>query len=131
MTYKPRELASALYLATRDKSDRDAKAAIARFVGTLKDRGLAATLPDVLKELPGIANRADGIEEVTVETSRDISEKEALAIITKLGLDPERVEMRSKISSALMGGVRVKRESSVLDATVKHQLDRMRETLRA
>ena len=125
MQHSPRHYAHALYLLVRDGSERQTREAIKRFVANLHERRLDALLPGILRELPAAIREIEGIEQVTVESARDIDKELVGRILAELGIDPDRADVRTRIAPELIGGVRVVRQDRVFDGTVKAKLDRL------
>lgn len=127
MRRTPRQYAEALYLATRDKGDGDAARIVSSFVSTLAAQGLSALLPSVLGELPQAAKRADGTEDVTVESAHEIDEAQGRKAVAAAGLDPDAVAVTRSVMPEVLGGLRVRTKDTVYDATLKNGLDRLKD----
>ncbi len=126
MKYSSNDLARALYLAARDHGDREARGIVRSFAERTRLRLGAKQLAKVMAALPAVAKRIDGIEDVTVETARELPDRSVREILAALGIDPARSEVSTRIDPSLIGGVRVRRKDRTLDATVKSKLARLR-----
>jgi len=129
MKLLPKDLATALYLAVRDMDEKEAKAGIERFIGMMTARGQAGLLPTVLDALPDAAAAVDGIAKVTIETAREVDEKTVRAALKALGIDETAAEVATAVRPELIGGIRIKHEDSVYDASVAKRLRTLKAAL--
>jgi len=131
MRLTPKELARALYAATKDASDKEAVARVARFAATLAAQGLGSLLPAVIEALPAAANAADGIEEVTVESAHDMSERAAEELLRLAGIDPRKAAVNRRTVPDLVAGARIRRKDTIIDTSARRLLVRIREGARS
>ena len=129
MRYKPEDLARAFYLATRDKTEKEAVEKTRRFFQLLQKKGLSGIFDDVLAVLPQIANKIDNRDEITIATAHAVDGETLKKILSMFSLDTNQIEITKKVIPELVGGVRLTRKDSVIDMTVKKKLDRLKERL--
>jgi len=128
MMYTSKEYAEALYSGVRDlKNNKEAAAAVRRFVTKMEERGLIALLPLVLRELPAAARRLDDIEEVTVESAHELDSELADRAVRLIGVDRDRADVTRRINPELLGGIRVRGRDTVYDTTLKSHLAALKE----
>jgi len=127
MKFTPDILARALYASVKDLQEKEAEAAIGRFAAFVRGRIGPGMLTKVLERLPAAASRADGAEEVLIESARPLTPELAREILAAYGLDPLKTRVESRVSPELIGGVRIRRGDSVLDATVGRKIERLRQ----
>jgi len=127
MRFTPDILARALYAATKDLPPREAEAAVGRFAAFVRARIGPGMLSKVLERLPAAAARAEGIEEVVIETAQPLTPEQAREILAAFGLDPLRTEVLARTEPALIGGVRIRRRDAIIDASVSRGLERLRQ----
>ncbi|OGM00384.1 hypothetical protein A2480_03985 [Candidatus Uhrbacteria bacterium RIFOXYC2_FULL_47_19] len=125
--YTSKEYAEALYSGVRGLKDKEATVSIKRFVGKLKDRGLIALLPLILRGLPAAARKLDGIEEVTVESAHELNSELADRAVGLIGGDRNQSEVTMHVNPDLLGGIRVRGRDTVYDATLKNHLVTLKE----
>ncbi len=97
----------------------------------LVQKGRAAFIPSVMKEFQALLNEASGVLVAQVESAIELSEAERQAIAQKLeALSGKKVQLESKVNPSLIGGFTARVGDTVIDGSVKHQLERLREHLR-
>ena len=127
MIYTSKEYAEALYSGLRDLKDKEAAAAVGRFVVKMEERGLIALLPSVLRELPAVAKRLDSIEDVTVETAHERDPELAKRAVGLICTDENRTEITMRVNPELLGGIRIRGRDTVYDASLKSHLVALKE----
>ncbi len=97
----------------------------------LVQKGRAAIIPDVMKEFQAILNEQSGIVTARVESAVPLSEAEKQAIAQKLeGVIGKTIRIENVVNPALIGGLTVRIGDTVIDGSVKHKLERLKEELR-
>jgi F-type H+-transporting ATPase subunit delta len=100
------------------------------FLRLLVEKGRAARLPGVYRELERLAREAEGQLSVELTTAYALSEEEARAIARKIEEACGRpVELASRVDPALIGGLVLRAGSFLADASVRGRLERMRREL--
>jgi F-type H+-transporting ATPase subunit delta len=127
MRYTASEYARALYEVLSEQDESQADETISRFVSDMKDRGQLALLPEVLKEMPAAIKNAQGIEDVLIESAHEIDQATAEAALKALGKRAEDVEVTLAQNEGLIGGIRVKGRDTVIDASVRGRLNKLRD----
>ncbi len=130
MAVTPKNYARAYYLATREKPKAEIIAAAERLQKMLRNHGAIRLLPQILAELPDAIADADADRRVTFESATPLSTATIAALLEAIGADPKETETVQKISPELIGGVKIKRMDSVIDATVRGQINKLKEALR-
>ncbi|RFM24093.1 MAG: ATP synthase F1 subunit delta, partial [Candidatus Thermochlorobacter aerophilum] len=93
--------------------------------------GRAPIIPDVMKEFQAILNEESGIMIAQVESAIELSEAEKQAIAKKLeAISGKKIQIENKINPSLIGGFTARIGDTVIDGSVKHKLERLREELR-
>jgi|YNPMSStandDraft_2_1061718.scaffolds.fasta_scaffold01376_6 F-type H+-transporting ATPase subunit delta len=97
----------------------------------LVQKGRAPIIPDVMKEFQAILNEESGIMIAQVESAIELSEAEKQAIAKKLeAISGKKIQIENKINPSLIGGFTARIGDTVIDGSVKHKLERLREELR-
>lgn len=129
MLYTSSEYAEALYLSIKDKNDKEADKVVVEFVDSMKGRGLMALLPEILKALPGAVKRVDGTEDVLVETAHEIGDDIKSQAVRMIGKKEDEVELTTRVNPDLLGGIRVRGQDTLYDASLKNSLRRLKDAL--
>lgn len=119
MKTSPKELARALYLATRDADAKDVPKLVKSFVEVAKRRGLTAHLPNVLAAMPAAMEAVDARTRVTVTTATPIDDAVLAKALASAGISAEGREVVRTIDAEVVGGIRIKTADTVIDATVQ------------
>ncbi|MFH1047730.1 MAG: F0F1 ATP synthase subunit delta [Patescibacteria group bacterium] len=127
MQYSSKEYARALYEVIRGMKDKEAEQAIVKFVADMKSRGLLALLPEILKALPTTIKMVDGIEDVVIESAHDLDDATVAGAVKALGKKQSEVEVRQIINPEIIGGIKVRGRDTVLDASLRGRIQKLRE----
>ncbi len=97
----------------------------------LVQKGRAPIIPDVMKEFQAILDEQSGIMIAQVESAIPLDESEKQIIAQKLEeVSGKKIRMEHKINPSLIGGFTARIGDTVLDGSVKHKLERLREAFR-
>ncbi len=97
----------------------------------LVQKGRAPIIPDVMKEFQAILDEESGIMMAQVESAVELTESEKQAIAKKLeSISGKKIRIENKINPSLIGGFTARIGDTVIDGSVKHKLERLREELR-
>ncbi len=129
MKTSPKELARALYLATKDAKPAELKPLIANFVAVAKRHGLESMLPDALASLPEVMEDIDSRTRIVIETATAIGDADEKKALAAAGIDAEGREVVRKVLPDLVGGIRIRTQDTVIDATVRRMLNDLQKTL--
>ncbi|MDO8986787.1 MAG: ATP synthase F1 subunit delta [Coriobacteriia bacterium] len=97
---------------------------------TMVERGLVASLGDVLTAFGKIAEAERGILVAEVTTAVSMADDTRASLVQKLSAAlGHPVSLREKVDASIVGGIRINVGGRVLDGTLSSQLDAMRSTL--
>jgi F-type H+-transporting ATPase subunit delta len=103
---------------------------VVNLVLLLSERGRMEALPAVAAEYQRILNRERGIVEARVTSAAPLDAAEIDALRTKIqGIAGGRVELSTAVDPALIGGLTVRVGDTLIDASVRGRLERLRESL--
>jgi F0F1-type ATP synthase delta subunit len=114
-----KELARAFYLAAREADEKDVPKLTKSFVEVAKSRGFTALLPGVLTALPAAIEEIEARTRVTITTATEISEADAAKAVAAAGIEAEGREIIRVVDAEAIGGIRIKTQDMVVDATVE------------
>jgi len=121
-----RQYAQALYEVTVDLKGEDLKHAITEFVRILVRDHKLRQGENIIAEFVKYSKKQAGEVEIEVTSAREL-DKTTLEKIKKIFGD--KVEAVTKVDKSLLGGVSVKLEDRILDASLKTQLNKLKLSL--
>jgi F-type H+-transporting ATPase subunit delta len=125
MKLTPLQYAQALYEAVHDTKDHDT--VLDNFVKVLAQNGDLAKHPEIEKEYQALEMKEKGIKQVNVTFAQEHNPK----ILDELNsVVAGKAEFKTKIDSGIVGGVVVRVEDTLIDASVKTQLDKLNSALK-
>ncbi|MCI0346921.1 MAG: F0F1 ATP synthase subunit delta [Chloroflexi bacterium] len=103
---------------------------VGNLIRLLAKRGRLEILPLVAREYQRLLNRQRGIVEATVTSAAplDAAERDALEARIR-AMTGSQVDLRTVVDPALIGGLTVRVGDTLLDASVRGRLERLREQL--
>jgi len=113
------QLAQALYEVTKGAKGEKLSKAIAEFATLLVRAHKISRADNIIKEFEKYSKKQAGIVEIEVQSARKLDENTLNGIKKVFG---ESVEATESIDESLLGGVRVRTEDKILDASLKSQL---------
>jgi F-type H+-transporting ATPase subunit delta len=103
---------------------------VRNFLWLAVDKRREAYVPDVARAYQALADRAEGLVDVEVRTAVELGEdgrrKLGLALAGKLG---RRVRANFVVDPSLIGGLQVKVDDRLFDASLRRRLERLGEHL--
>ena len=122
----PRQYATILYEVTTGTSGNTQEHAIAQFVQLLKKRQTISLVPRIIEAFTAVVKAKAGILPLTIISARSMSETELIKITQHFAAEPE---VTKRVDETLLGGVVVQVGSTILDASVKTQLQQLQQNL--
>ena len=98
----------------------------------LSEKGRENLLLGITKSFKELYNKHKGIIEVHVTSSHALGEKQHKSLQKKLESETgKKVQMHTTVDERLIGGLLVRIDDTVLDGSVKHKLNQLKETFTA
>lgn len=108
----------------------DADPLVRNFVRLVAEKGRAAQLPEITRELDALVDRAQGRLSVTLTTAYELTDEEAAEIVRRIEQASGRtVEASRKVDPSLIGGIVLEIGSYRADGSVRGRLERLRHEL--
>lgn len=123
-----KQLAQALFIATRDARGSDLEKVIENFVILLHKERKLKQADNIIVAFIKHAKRQIGIVEAEIITARETSDSVVNKVQTVLR---QKIETTKNIDAGLLGGLIVKTEDIILDASLKTQLTKLKLTISA
>lgn len=103
-----------------------------RFLFLLVDRGRMALLPAAAEEYRELYDRARGVVKAEVVSAVPLAQEDRVRLQAALERQTARkVELSLSVDPALIGGVIVRMENSIIDGSVKRRLEELQDLLHA
>lgn len=118
-----KQYAIALYEAIKDLSDNDIYSVIVNFVQLLNRHHKIKSAGKIIAEFVKYNKKQVGIIDLTITSSRKLDSQVIEEIKKIFG---EQIESKEKIDNSLLGGVKIKTESVIFDASLKSQLIKLK-----
>ncbi|MDD2655987.1 MAG: ATP synthase F1 subunit delta [Patescibacteria group bacterium] len=126
MKISNKQFAEALYELTIGLNASDLDIVLKNFVGLLAKKHKIKQTNNIIAEFETILKKKQGIVELEVTSARDLDSEIIKKIKESFG---KEVFVQEKIDKNLIGGIRVKIEDKILDASVKTQLTNLKKSL--
>lgn len=120
------QLAQVLYEITVGTKGEQTKKAIAVFVKLLSKVHKVSKAANIITEFEKYAKKRQGIVSIEIQSARELDEKTLLNIKKIFG---EKVESLESVDEKMLGGIKVKTEDKILDASLKTQLNQLKQFL--
>jgi F-type H+-transporting ATPase subunit delta len=123
------QYAKALFEAVSEVKPEDQDKVLDNFVKVLSSNGDLNKYDKIETEYKKLQLAAQGIKQVELTTARaGIDEKALIAELNRIV--GEKVEIRHKVNENLIGGVVVKVDDTLIDASIKNNLERLKKDLK-
>ena len=90
------------------------------------------SIPNMAREFRRLYNHRNGIVEATAISAAELDDAELAALLSRLEqLTGGRIELETRVDSALLGGVQVRLGDQLIDGSVRGRLERLRNMVAA
>jgi F-type H+-transporting ATPase subunit delta len=130
-TLSNNDIARAIYLASKDKTDVELKGVYGKVTKFLARRRLLSKTKNILERLEKIINQENERIEVKVSSARKLGEesKKELASFLKKRYEVKGVVFEEKLDEKLLGGMRLEINDEIIDLTAKNKIKKLQEHL--
>ena len=122
----PIEYAKVLLGLTKDKSGKELDEAIAAFVNYLDFEKAVNKAPYIIEAFERLAKEEEGIVSLEITTAREVSAGMIKKVEDAFG---KQVESTVSVDEGLVGGVVVKKGNTILDGSIKTQVQKLQSAL--
>lgn len=129
MRLNPKQLAQALYEAVSQVKPAEQEKVLDRFVKVLAEEGALNLWPDIEKELILLFGKASGKEVVELVTAKEEVKVNTELIETLNLAAKKKLDINRSVNEELIGGVVLKTDDLIFDASVKTQLSKLKSEL--
>jgi len=126
----PKQYATSLYESIKDSHGEELTQRIRNFLLLIKKRKDLKNLKKIYQAFIEVYQYGEGILSAEVITSRELSQKVKEEIINWLKKETKRsADIKEIIDPEILGGVIIKYEDTIVDASLKNKLNRLKESL--
>ncbi len=122
----PKQYAVALHQITNGLSGKFLDEAIKEFVLLLAHDHKLKQSDAIINEFIHYSKKEEGITEIEITTTGNLDEKTIKKIKSSFG---DKVEATIKVDPNILGGIKIKTEDRILDASLKTQLLKLKESI--
>lgn len=122
----PRQYGKILYELTKDLSKKDLEKAVKTFFDFVVHDQAVKKIEAIMKEYTVYARKQEGEEDVTVISAFPLTQEIIKEIKKKFG---EKITLNHEEDTTLLGGLIIKTEDKIFDASLRGQLQKMREQI--
>ncbi len=128
MRYKPKQYAESLYLAMSEVGEKGSDKVIESLVEILKKNGDLSQYENIIEEFEKIVFSVEGRAKATITTVNEISlEKSMLDDLNKIvGI---KLDLNESKDSNLIGGMVLRTDDVLFDASIKGKLDKIQDSM--
>lgn len=124
------EYTKALVMALEESSPEDAETVVSNLVAVMKENGDLGVYEEVIAEYERLSVERGKVRTAEATFARGATENSGILDELNSLIGPE-LEVRSRVDESLIGGMVLRVDDTLIDASVKGQLERMRKDLQA
>lgn len=130
MKFTPKQYAQALHEAIHETNPKDHDKILNNFVKVLQETGNISKFEEIEQEYKKIELSEKGIKQAAVTVAREISID--TEIVEKLNKSLNtNLEITKKIDGNKIGGIVLRMDDTVMDASIKTQLQKLNSSLKS
>ncbi len=123
-----KEYAVALFLAVQESKPEEHELVIENLVGVLKNNAQLELFAEIVTEFERLTNEQSNVKQVEVTFAREVSSNKKILDELNSVIGP-KLEVRAKVDNELVGGMVLRVDDTLIDASIKGQLQRMKKDL--
>lgn len=139
MKFTSQQYAQALYDAVHEANPKDHNLVLDNFVKVLAQAGDLGKYEIIEREFKLLEMKGKGISEAKVTVARDVEMNSALidqlnkivrGNVAQAPDLPSKLEIKKQVDAGIVGGVIVRVDDTLIDASIKTQLENLNQSLR-
>lgn len=130
MRLTPRQYAKTLFEALQETAPKDHDKVLDNFAGALALNNDIRMFEDIALEYERLEKESKGIRLAEVTSARPLDAESEREIVKRLnGMANAGVEIRKKVDEKILGGVVIRLDDTLIDASVKGSLEKLRDEI--
>ncbi len=127
MKYSAQQYAQALYEALSEARPKDYDRVLDNFVKVLSEYGDIGEYDKIEEAYKEVSEKGQDIKSVQITTARETDAKSILKELNEIvGKNPD---VRTKVDENLIGGVIIRVDDSLIDASIKNSLNQLKKQM--
>lgn len=126
MKLSPQSYGKVLYELTKDAKGKELDNIAEQFVLFLAREQALSKINYIIKEFVAYTKEQTGVKQLKITSARSLPQKEVEQIAKHFG---KKVEVEISTDKSLIGGIKIKSKNTILDASIKTQLSRLKKEL--
>jgi len=128
MKLNAKQFAQALHEAVSQTKPSDHDKILDRFTKVLAQEGVLGLWPDIEKEFLTLSGKAAGKEQAELITAHEVQVNSGLVEVLNQAAH-KKLEVEKRVETDLIGGVILKTDDVIFDASIKTQLSKLKSEL--
>ncbi|MBU0660731.1 ATP synthase F1 subunit delta [Patescibacteria group bacterium] len=122
----PKQYGKMIYDLTVGKEGEELDSAMAVMADFLRKEQVLSKLPYILEEYEMYAKKQSGIVSLHVTSARELSKEMIKTVEQAFG---DKTEVTTEIDPALIGGIKIRTEDTLLDGSIQAQLIQLQQQI--
>lgn len=122
----PKQYAKILYESTKGLKGAELESVTKRFITFLRENQMVSKVKYIMKEFERHAKKEEGVEIIEITSARELSQTQIKEVSKNFG---KNVEATTIVDPELIGGIMVRTENTILDGSIRGQLEKMKTQL--
>ncbi|MDP2685449.1 MAG: ATP synthase F1 subunit delta [bacterium] len=126
MKLSPHSYGKVLYEVTKDEKGNNLEKIVEQFFLLLSRNQMLSKINYIIEEFIEYSKEMSGVKKLEITSARVLDKDEIKKICKHFG---DKVESEVVVDKTLLGGIRVKSKNTIMDASLKNQLNKLKKTL--
>ncbi len=126
MKLSPKGYGKVLYEVTKDEKGKNLEEVVEQFFLLLARDQMLSKINYIIEEFIEYSKEKSGIVKLEITSARELNQTEIKKISKHFG---EKVEAQVNVDSSILGGIKVKSKNTIMDASLKNQLNKLKKCL--
>ncbi len=130
MKFSAKQYATALIDSLSTTDPKDEGKVLDNFVKVLAENNDLRLFDEIEQEFHKLDLTKQGIRQVEIKSAHPLNKENEKAILEELNkIVKGKIELKKEVDERLIGGVVIRMEDQVIDASVKNQLEQLKDNL--
>lgn len=126
MKLSPKSYGKVLYEVTKNEKGQNLEKVVEQFFLLLAREQMLSKINYIIGEFIEYSKEMSGVKKLAITSARELSGSEIKKISKHFG---DKVETEVSVDKSILGGVKIKSKNTVIDASLKNQLNKLKKCL--